>query len=510
MKRITKLTALMLALMLLMTACTSKGPAPTNTDVPPDIQNEDVAPSTSRVDTEGPLDGDVIIAVNTSVNVDDLAAVGILPSDNGDYSVAESLKKTEGIAIGKPSSTGMNIDKNLQVVGGENIENTYELGEKKTIKTMDFYKRMMQSFGDPAFADYDNNERLDVEVQLVYSGEYCTVWGQTSQIHNRPDIKVSLDEETAKRIGDEFDKKIYPLIVDTYGPLYDVDKDGKFALMCADFVDYYNYEIYENYFLQGYCNPPEDSATAEEGGNGTEMDMMVIDIWPTIFNDSNELAEENWTLAMQTIAHEVTHYVNFSARKLIPGKTEVLESWIQESFTTFSETMYKGAMADDILGFYAKDGNSVVANGRSPMQFQGMMEDYALVNFFSLYLYEQTKDLEGGGFQLFRTIVESNDSDHRAIENALKSIGYPVTDFSEFMFNFRVALIANEDSGIYSFNKNENVQNLPVHFYRNADGELDTKNLAGGGAIIFKNIEGGFTPSENGESVRFAGIALEK
>lgn len=514
MKRSCKLLALLLAILLLTASCGAQ-PAPgsaqpqsSQPQTSAEPEEGDTAPVVAGVDTEYPLEGDVIIAVNTSTDVEAQLPVGTLPSDLEAASDPEQMSQGQGMPLDTPPMEPVSFEPGLQIVGGDQVEQTYEIGQQKTIKTMDFYKRMMQSFGDPEFADYDTSERLDVDIELVYSGEYCTVWGQVSPIHNRPDIQVSLDEETAKRIADEFDQKIYPLIVNIYGPLYDVDKDGKFALVCADFVDYYNYEIYDNYYLQGYCNPTEDSATVEEGGNGTEMDMMVVDLWPTLFDENNNLVEENWTLAMQTISHEVTHYVNFSAQHLIPGKTQVLESWIQESFTTFSETLYKGAMASDIRGFYAEDANSVVANGRSPMQFQGMMEDYALVNFFSLYLYEQTKDLEGGGFALFRKMVESNDSDYRAIENALKEIGYPVTDFSELMFNFRVALIANEESGVYSFNRNENVQDLPVHLYRNGDGEADAKTLPAGGAIVFENVEGGFTPEGADDNIRFAAITF--
>lgn len=498
---------------MLLSACSNGTGEKVQENDPPEstpaADGESSPAPASRVDTEGSLEGDVIIAVNTSANPSELLPVGILPSDNADYSEFENLKKTAGIPIQRPEGVGSS-DSESQVVGRANPEKSYAAGEKKSIKTMDFYKRMMQSFGDPAFADYDNNERVDVDIELVYEGEYCTIWGQTSPIHERPDLSIKLDTELAKKLADEFDTKIFPIVTSTFGPLYDVDGDGKFAIVCADFIDYYNYEIYENYFLQGYCNPPEDSAPVSEGGNGTEMDMMVLDLWPTLYNEKCEPAEENWMLAMQTVAHEMTHYVNYSALNLIPEKTVVLESWIQESFTTLGETLYKGKVADDIFGLYSQDANSVVANGRSPIEFQGMMEDYALVNMFSLYLYEQTKDLEGGGWPLFRTIIESNYSDYTAIENALKEIGYPVTDFSELLFNFRIAIVANEDSGVYGFNKNENVQGLPIHFYKNADGMADEKTLPGGGAIVFKNPEGGFVPEGSDKNIRFAGITLEK
>lgn len=500
MKKTSRLLALILILSLFASGCTTGN----STDKTADNNSDSTA---SRVDTEGPLEGDVIIAVNTSVNVDDLLTVGLLPSDDGDYSKFENLKETKGRPLEKTEDK-IDLDNDKQVVG-KKTEDKYELGEKKSIKTMDFYKRFMQGSGDPAFADYDTNERLDVDIELVYVGKYCTIWGQVSPIHERPDLSISLDKDMAKKIADEYDSVIFPRVLNTFGPLYDVDKDGKFAIVCADFVDYYNYEVYDNYFLQGYCNPLDDSEPIEKGGNGTDMDMMVLDIWPTLYNEKGEPADENWMVGLQTVAHEMQHYADYSAMKLNP-EVAAPESWIQESFSTFSETIYKGQVADDTFGFFKSDSNSVIANGRSPMEFQGLMEDYALVNLFSLYLYEQTKDLEGGGFKLFRSIIESPESDYRAIENALKDIAYPVTNFSDLLFNFRVAIIANEDSGIYSFNKNEAVQNLPIHFYKNADGQADSKTLAGGGAIVFKNVEGGFTPNGNDKNVRYAAITVEK
>ncbi|MEG0835325.1 MAG: hypothetical protein RR413_07745 [Christensenellaceae bacterium] len=503
MKKTSRLFALVLAVLLIAAGCTSK-----NGESTPSTQTGgDAASIASSVDTEGPLEGDVIIAVNTNDSIEELLSVGILPSDDGDYSKFEDLKVFTGIPLGSPDAN-LTIDNDRQVVGKKNPEKTYNVGEKKNFKTIDFYKRMMQSSGDPDFANYDVSERLDAEIEMVYAGKYCTVWGQVSPIHGRPDLSLALDEEMAKKIANEFDDKTFGIVTNTFGPLFDVDKDGKFAIVCADFVDYYNYGVYENYFLQGYCNPVDDSASVENGGNGMEMDMMVLDIWPTLYNEKGEPAEENWMVALQTVAHEMQHYANFSATNFYP--IEALDSWIQESFSTLSESLYKGKVADDTFGFYKKDSSSVIANGRSPMQFQGKMEDYALVNLFSLYLYEQTKNFEGGGFEIFRKIIEDPAHDYVAIENALKGISYPVTKFSDLLFNFRVAIIANEDSGIYSFNKNENVQNLPIHFYKNADGQVDSKTLAGGAAIVFKNVEGGFKPQGNDANVKFAGITLAK
>lgn len=505
MKRSIRLLALVLALMLATAGCGTVQETPTPTAAAQTAPATD-EPVTVSVDTESPLQGDVIIAVNTSVSADSLLPVGVLPADDGNYSMFANLPQVAGIPLdslsAEPEPAG-----DRQIVGREDPETSYTIGEKKSFKTVNFYKSMMKSFGDAAFADYDENERIDVDMQLVYVGKYCTVWGQTSAIYNRPDISVSLDEGMAEKIADEFDTKIFPKVTAVFGPLYDADGDGKFAIVCADFIDYYNYEIYDNYFLQGYCNPMGDTEPAAQGGDGTEMDMMVVDIWPTIYNEKNEPADENWVIAMQTVAHEMQHYADYSATKLVPGAVAP-DSWIQESMSTFSETLYKGKVADDTFGYYKSDASSLIANGRSPMEFQGRMEDYALVNLFSIYLYEQTKDLQGGGFELFQKIIDSPEHDYQCIEEALKQIGYPVTNFSDLLFNFRVAIVANEDSGVYSFNKNEAVQDLPIHFYQNADGLTDSKALPGGGAIVFKNVEGGFVPDGNDSNIRFAGISL--
>ncbi|MGL4484922.1 MAG: Ig-like domain-containing protein, partial [Anaerovoracaceae bacterium] len=465
------------------------------------------SPVMSRVDAKS-LKGDVVVAVNTSSDEKLLSKVGTLPAGYDDDSIVQNLKTTKGFPIAKPKDTPLTFDQSKQIVGRNNSSVTYKVGDTKNYTSLNFYMYYAEN-PDPSEPEY-----IDATVEMTYAGKYCTIWRQTSPFYKKPDLlsklKFGENKEIDKKIADEYDKKIMALVKNTYGDLYDADNDGKFAIFCIDAVDLNNYDMPQGSLLTGYCNPA-DAEPVAEGGMG--MDIMVLDLWPTLFDNDGNLNEKDWTFAMQTVTHEMAHYAHASYSKLNPGSKYTMPSWLTESLATFAETMYagRGEYPDhSMYRYYKNDPTSLVANGRSPFEFWGAEEDYALVNMFSIYLYEQTKNLKGGGYELLGSIVESNDEGSVAIENCLKKIGYPVTNFSDLVFNFRVAITANEDSGVYSFNKNEAVQNYPIHIYKNEDKMADNKTIPGGGAITFKNAAGGFVPAGNDQDVRFAAVTLEK
>lgn len=518
-KRFLRMIALLLTIALLLSGCAgsnvpsssqagegdqSQPPAPTSSQpeepAEPEEPEEAAAPqSTERVDLEAPYNGDFIIAVNTSELVEDLQDVGRIPLSDGDFSAFENRKQTEGNLIEGYSGAG----------AGENTTpSVYAVGDTMEISTEDYYQSVV--LGNTEIITYP------IEIELIYEGEFCTVWGQTSDTGDFP-CPARLDIETAQRIAEEFDNGIYPFMTESFGRHFDADQDGKLGIVCLNLIDYYDYGEFDSYYYNGYSTA-DSGLDSVNGGDGTNFDMVAIDIWPTLYDMEGNTTEENWNLAMVTLVHEFQHSINFADYYYSPNQAEPMEIWLNEGFSTISENMYTGKPMADFVDFYVRDPDYKITNGRSPMQYDGSFEDYALCYYFCLYLLEQTKEYEGGGKEIFKSILESDGYDYRAIENALEEIGYPVTDFSDFLFNFRVALVANEDSGFFSFNKNEAVQNIPIHLYtmehRDApDGwglrEKFLKTLAGGAALNFTAPED-FVPVGNGPDVRFAGITLEE
>lgn len=499
-----KLVSLFICISLLLVGCESGTPQNSASKDLSDESKENIIKSTQRVDVEAPFEGDVVVAVNTSACADDEQFSGKIPLTDGDFSELESLKETVGNSI-------QGYDGKSKIEHSATPTKTYNVGDKLPITTRDFYN-WMQINEDGSRPE---NVYYDLDIELVYSGEYCTVWGQVGNagpFH----CDYSLGEDIAKKIANEFDTKMFPFMTDSFGTSYDIDEDGKVGIVCIDLIDYYNYEIYDNYYFNGYCDPVACFINDANDGNKTKMDMVVLDLWPTLYNEKGETTDENWNLAMSTLIHEYQHMINYSDYLLSPSQAKPMDVWLNEGFSVIAENMYTGKPVSDFIEFYKNDSDGIIAAGRSPMEYEGFFEDYALVYYFSLYLLEQTKDYEGGGTEIFKSILESDDYDYRAVENALKNIGYPVTDFSDFLFNYRVALIANEDSGLYSFNKNVAVQNLPLHFLSVKSQNTDdlryngfSTMIPGGGAILFKN-NGEFNPVGNGEDVRFAGITLDK
>ncbi len=495
-KNSIRLLALVLCVCMLFTGCGVAGSsASTESSAQPTNNN-----ASNRVDVEAPYSGDVVVAVNTSVSPEDLQFSGRLPLTNLDEAALENLKENAGNSIEGYKGDGV-------IQQSAEPSNTYKVGDTLPINTRDFYKWMQKNEDGTRPMVY-----YDVNVEMVYSGKYCTVWGQKGNV-DKFSCDFTLGEDVAKRIADEFDQKMFPCMTESFGNAYDIDRDGKVAIVCLDLIDYYNYDIFDNYYFNGYCDP---SFWYTNDGKA-KMDSVILDLWPTLYNEEGKTTDENWNLAMVTLIHEYQHLINYSNYITSPNQAKPMQDWLNEGFSVIAENMYTGKPAADFIDFYKSDKDGLLAKGRSPMQYEGTWEDYALVYFLSLYLLEQTKDYEGGGKEIFKSIIEGDDFDYHAVENALKKIGYPVTNFSDFLFNFRVALIANEDSGVYSFNKNVAVQNLPPHLFSADNLSSDDIRLngfgtmipGGGGAILFRN-SGEFSPVGNGEKVRFAGITLEK
>lgn len=140
----------------------------------------------------------------------------------------------------------------------------------------------------------------------------------------------------------EFEDYIYPLMVTNYGNVYDIDQDGRLSIIISP--------VYAKIGFAGLFNsidmtPPDPVKGPPANSNQRDM----IGVWSPGFD--SKWQGEYWRAATrETIAHEMQHAINYSA-KVYPGgvvKTGVgnydslLEDvWLDESLSVGAEARYR-------------------------------------------------------------------------------------------------------------------------------------------------------------------------
>lgn len=134
----------------------------------------------------------------------------------------------------------------------------------------------------------------------------------------------------------EFEDYIYPLMVTNYGNVYDIDQDGRLSILISP--------VYAKIGFAGLFNSIDMTPGATTNSNQRDM----IGVWSP---SSSKWSGEYWRAATrETIAHEMQHAINYSA-KVYPGgivKTGVgnydslLEDmWLDESLSVGAEARYR-------------------------------------------------------------------------------------------------------------------------------------------------------------------------
>lgn len=277
--------------------------------------------------------------------------------------------------------------------------------------------------------------------KYMYSGSYCDIYVKTT---------LAEDRDLCAAIAEEFDKNIRNRMVQTFGSYLsgrinifsgEPDVNGKVAIILEDSVN-----------LPGLLGlySGADLLPVIVGGNGNNRSILHINGQLLSGSDIEEYGA--------TIAHEMQHLIDatYYIRDILGGKTrEYTEMWLNEGLSEAAVGLiydnsdrilyynmdYDGSIKNGaILCYtdYAQNDNSVVAN-------------YSLPYLFLQYIRAQTKELSGGGSDIFKKIKISGLPGSAAIEEVLKEIGYPVTEFSQLNRNFRIAMTLKEPDGYYGF-----------------------------------------------------------
>ena len=277
-----------------------------------------------------------------------------------------------------------------------------------------------------------SNENLNdaVDIKIIANGTATTYNNITTKLRKISehakffvDITCSgtynITDDDLNHFADEFESFIYPLFSEHYSPVQgvspvlDVDGDGKLSIVFS--------KEYSRLGFAGLFN----SADFVSNGNGNNRDM--IGVWAPGY--SAKFHGEYWRAATrETIAHEMQHAANYSAK----GFTTLEAEWLDESLSVGVEARYRELRADagktTLSGYNETSQADSVANDNrfgswlessniSMESWAGAYNHYGQKGLFNFYLYEQF------GSALIQTLHSSSLIGRANMEAQLSSLG---------------------------------------------------------------------------------------
>ena len=440
-----------------------------------------------------PYSGNYLVVTNTSTNLSDSQETGFLADSS---SISNSLINQQPSQLSEEKAIVAIDDINGQkmyryepklIKKSTNDANKIEL-LRTTLNSRNIVTYSTNQTKNFSVIDYYDNSIYIMTAIVLYSGIHCTVWGDTSN--------AAFTTSSATQIGKEYDNKIYSEMDSNFGQVKDTDGDGKLAIVCYDIRDDYYHKI-DNSYIAGYFYSGDML-----GGNG--MDMINIDTYPLMRSESSP----DVTKAFSAIVHEMQHaicytdYLNSNMQQ-----QQELELWLNEGLSMAAEHMIYGPLVDRIKCYndYSSknEGLPVIYNnyfGDDDSILAGYSQSY----LFAQYLRVQTQGLPGGGEGIYKTILNSDKYDYRAISDVLLSMGYGI-NFQTFLRNFKIALLAKESIGPYGFMGDNSFNSIRTQLYTGTSAVL-----SGGGGSIVKRINSPVSrPLDAGTNIQFAGVYVD-
>lgn len=318
--------------------------------------------------------------------------------------------------------------------------------------------------------DFETEKEYQLEAKLLYNGSKVNVWVHDDEISS----------ENAKMLGEEFDAKIYPSVVNHFGNESDVDGDGKVNLLAFDIQDGFSGS---GGFLGGYFNQADLYNTSKSN----QAELLYIDTYPSLGKNNND-----FSFVFSTIAHEFQHLVNHNQNVLIEGNRDGMDVWLDEAMSMAAEQIYTGEILSERIDYY--NFSPSIANGHSLLHWD--YEGDTLANYSLSYLFGQYVKIQARkGNSIFKEILADKNNNYKAIETIIQKYIDSSMSFGKFTTQFRSALIAKEPLGLHGFNGDPIANNLQPRLFAG-----DMGNVRGGGSIAVKvdPIGGFFKPVDLG------------
>jgi hypothetical protein len=312
-------------------------------------------------------------------------------------------------------------------------------------------------FVDP---NYDLYQREEIFAQEIETSQRARFFVDNDFWEFLTETQKAEIQKSLKSLGEEFDKKIYPVLTQNFGTEWSpgVDGDPKITILF--------HKMRKN--AAGYFNSGDEYPKIQNPkSNQREMIYLNAD------NISSPLLKS-------FLAHELVHLITFNQKNRIFGVEE--EVWLNEARAEYAPTL---------LG-YDDEGGSTYLQMRinqflktptdSIVEWGGEGEDYATINLFIQYLVERF------GKEILIDSLKRKETGILSIDNTLKDYGLKDT-FSQTFIDWTIAVLINDcefDPKYCYKNKNlKNIRLLPEIVFLPLSGEVElssqksTQNFAG-------------------------------
>lgn len=445
--------------------------------------------------TDGTYAGGCTMVTNTNTDIgSDEALAAALPTGETESAPLAMADAASGESENLPVCRTMLLDQRAVEIPQQYAANgaprtSYQVGDKKNI-----------------WVQNDADTDVQVPMQCVATGTCCTVWYQVDH------LEVDQAKCDAQEIAAQFDS-IYATECEAFGsPMsVDVDGDGKVAVMVDLTSAFYLGYFWDRDLVDPTKYDPSDVDYDLYYQYGNGMDMVNMNDIP--------LAPERINNFYNTLAHEFQHLINYAVTNghsdawlnetFSQSAPEVcgLENLARDTYTNYLETFissYGYSVPFVFSGNYTYVGNNF--SGINPAESSLV---YAQWYLFGRYLAAQTWGKEGGGNEIYKTILQSQKCTKDSLIQTLYQMGVLDSNdengLSAFLRDYNLALYLQQADGAYSFH-GLNVTDFVWPKDRPA-AQLPAA-LRGGGAATFSvhPDQSTFTPLNADSNMRFAGL----
>ncbi len=357
----------------------------------------------------------------------------------------------------------------------------YDLKDRPIIQTSSLSRSRVSAseFGDSRsfdVYDYETKRARPIQTRLVYDvpDSQVMIYIQSDapnrlEVHDMVGGIREVDVNWSE-IGTRLNTSILPRIRSILGPHFDYDGNRKLMIVVVDFDFNPSLKTAKTlgYFWAG------DLMNAA-GSN--HADVIFINS-AVITNETGAVATSiEETSFLRTIAHEYTHLVVYSQRKIF-NELPSFSAWMNEGLAE-SVASY-GLNALDTLNMETVRRSEEIAAGQSFFAFRGYGYQYAMANLFLEYARLQS----GFDGHFYGALVRSYLSDSDAITALLAQANPAFSDFKTVVLNFHLALVIQNPSGVYGFSSESSRFNLGRLSYLN---RLPRVLSAGGRGVIYSH-----------------------
>lgn len=254
--------------------------------------------------------------------------------------------------------------------------------------------------------------------------------------------------------AEEFEAYIYPLLNVNYGSVYDIDNDGRLSILISP--------VYAKIGFAGLFNSIDMTPGATTNSNQRDL----IGVWSP---STPKWSGAYWLAATrETIAHEMQHATNYSAKVYPNGVVRagisnydslLEEMWLDESLsvgvearyravrgaagkTTYynSQTIIDAAANDARFRYWASNPQSVKVDSFS--YSSNAFEHYGQKGLFNFYLFEQY------GASKIKSLVQTTDTGVTNFNKVFDADG----GFATIVKNWQYAAINEGLRNVIAFN----------------------------------------------------------